>query len=65
MTPETPEHLTSEIGSGGCDFYELDEKDPGDNLTEHEFKEAVTDYEREIKEGLHKDFTEYKGFKVK
>jgi hypothetical protein len=64
LTPETLEHLSSEIGSGGCDLYELDPKDPGEDLTEHEFNEAVTDYEREIKEGYHKDFTEYKGFKV-
>jgi len=65
LSPESPEHLSAEIGDGGCELYELDLKDPGDDLTEHEYAEAVKDYEREIKEGLHKEFTEYKGFKVK
>ncbi len=29
-----------------------------DNLTNDEYKEAVTDYERELTEGYHKDFTD-------
>ncbi len=65
LTPVTPEHLSSEIGDGGCTFYEIDEKDRAEDLTDHEFNEAVTDYEREIKEGHHKEFTDYKGFAAK
>jgi len=64
LTPVTLEHLKSEIGEGGCDYYVLDEKNPGDNLSDHEYQEAITDYEREITEGYHKEFAEYKGFKV-
>ncbi len=62
--PLSPEEMLAEIGSGGCTLYETDKKDPGDDLSDHEYNEAVTDYEREVKEGLHTDFTAYKGFKV-
>lgn len=65
MTPMSQEQLLSEIGTGGCSLYEMDSKDLADNLTNDEYKEAVTDYERELKEGYHKDFTEYKGVAVK
>ncbi|ABB31933.1 hypothetical protein GeomeDRAFT_2772 [Geobacter metallireducens RCH3] len=64
LTPVTAEHLASEIGNDGCTFYELDPTDPYEDLSDHEYKEAVTDYEREITEGYHKEFTEYKGRKV-
>ena len=62
LAPVSPDHLLSEIGSDGCDFYIVDQKDPGEDLSQHEIDEAVTDYEREVKEGLHTDFTAYKGF---
>jgi hypothetical protein len=65
LTPVSPEHLSVEIGTEGCTLYEIDKNDIADDLSEHEYQEAVTDYEREITEGYHKDFTEYKGYKVK
>lgn len=65
MTPMSLEQLLSEIGSNGCSLYEMDIKDMADNLTNDEYKEAVMDYERELTEGHHKDFTDYKGFAVK
>lgn len=65
LSPVTLDHLLPEIGDGGCTSYVLDEKDPTDDLSEHEYQEAVTDYEREVKEGFHKEFAEYKGLKVK
>ena len=64
LTPVTLDHLRDEIGIDGCDQYVLDPKDPVEGLSKHEYDEAVTDYEREIKEGLHTDFTAYKGFSV-
>jgi len=65
FSPMSQEQLLSEIGSNGCTLYEMDIKDMADNLTNDEYKEAVTDYERELAEGYHKDFTDYKGFAVK
>jgi len=43
----------------------MDINDMAGNLANDEYKEAVTDYERELKEGHHKDFTDYRGFAVK
>lgn len=65
MTPMSQEQLLSEIGSKGCTLYEMDINNMADNLTNDEYKEAVTDYERELTEGHHKDFTDYKGVAVK
>jgi len=65
MTPLSQEQLLSEIGSDGCTLFEMDINDMADNLANDEYKEAVTDYERELKEGHHKDFTDYRGFAVK
>lgn len=64
MTPVTPDYLVSEIGDDGCEEYEIDGSDVAEGLTDHEFQEAVTDYEREVTEGYHSEFTNYKGFKV-
>ena len=64
LAPVSPDHLSDEIGDNGCEEYEIDKDDIAEDLTDHEFDEAVTDYEREITEGFHKEFTEYKGFKV-
>lgn len=64
MTPVSPDHLAEEIGENGCEEYEIDKKDIAEDLTDHEYNEAVTDYEREITEGFHKEFTDYKGFKA-
>jgi hypothetical protein len=64
LTPLTREQLLSEIGDSGCTLYENDKEDLGDDLSDEEYNEAVTDYEREIKEGYHGDFTAYRGLKV-
>lgn len=65
MTPMSQEQLLSEIGSDGCSLYEMDINDMADDLSNDEYKEAVTDYERELTEGYHKEFTAYDGFAVK
>lgn len=64
LTPVAPDHLVSEIGDEGCEEYVIDSGDVAEDLTDHEFQEAVTDYEREITEGYHGEFTNYKGFKA-
>jgi hypothetical protein len=65
LTPLSQSMMVEEVGTDGCDYYVIDEKDPIEDLTEHEYKEAITDYEREITEGHHKEFTEYKGTALK
>jgi len=63
LAPVTPEYLLKEMDDA-CRLLEYDSKNPGEDLTEKDFKETVTDYEREVTEGMHKEFTEYKGLKV-
>jgi hypothetical protein len=63
LTPVTPEYLIEEMDDS-CQLYEYDLKNPGEDLTEKDYKETVIDYDREVTEGMHKDFTEYKGVKV-
>ena len=63
LAPVTPEFLFQEMDDS-CHLLEYDAKNPGEDLSEQDFKETVIDYEREVTEGLHKDFTDYKGVKV-
>ena len=44
---------------------EYNPKDLGEDLSVHDFEEAVKDYERELGEGTHKDHQEYRGFRAK
>lgn len=62
LTPVSPEHLVAEIGDDGCEEYVINTGDVAEDLTDHEYQEAVTDYEREITEGFHGEFTNYKGY---
>jgi hypothetical protein len=62
LTPESPENMASEMDSG-CSYMEYD--NTGETLSEKDFKEAVADYEREVTEGHHKEFADYKGFPTK
>jgi hypothetical protein len=65
LEPVTPAQLLSEIDDGGCTYYEINKNDIAEELLENKYQKAVSDYERELKEGSHKEFTEYTGFKVK
>ena len=60
----TPEELLSTLDDG-CKLMVYDPKDPGEDLSDKDFKEAVADYERELKEGLHQDVTAYRGVPAK
>jgi len=64
VAPLTPEELLATLDDG-CKLLEYNPKDPGNDLSDEDYNEAVNDYERELKEGLHKDKTEYRGFEPK
>jgi len=64
VDPVTPETLLSTWDDGVRQLL-YNPKDPGDDLSDKDYNEAVMDYERELKEGLHKDHQEYKGFQAK
>jgi len=63
LTPVMPENLIHDMDES-CHLLEYDLKNPGEELTEKDYKETMGDYEREITEGMHKDFSDYKGVKV-
>jgi hypothetical protein len=56
----TPEDLMNMM-KDECKLLTYDPKDPGEDLSDEDYKKAVTDYEREVKEGLHKDYEGYRG----
>ena len=60
----TPEDLLSMMDDG-CKLLTFDPKNPGDDLSDEDYKKAVTDYEREIKEGYHKEYEGYRGVPAK
>jgi len=62
LEPVSAEHMLSEMDES-CSYMEYDNS--GDVLSEEDFGKAVKDYEREVGEGYHKEFAEYKGFAVK
>ena len=64
VAPVTPDELLTTLDDG-CKLMEYDPKDPGDDLSDEDYNEAIKDYERELKEGYHKDKAEYRGFESK
>ena len=60
----TPQELSTSFDSG-CKLLVYDVNDPGEDLSDKDFNEAVRDYEREVKEGRHKEDIEYKGVPAK
>ena len=64
VEPLTLEELMSTFDDG-CKLLEYDTKNPGEDLSDKDFKEAVADFEREVKEGLHKDIVSYRGAAAK
>lgn len=60
----TPEDLQSMMGDD-CKLLTYDPKNPGEDLSDKDYKNAVKDYEREIKEGLHKEYEGYRGVPAK
>lgn len=62
--PQTTEEMKLSWGES-VSFLKYDIRNPGDDLPDSEFNEIAVDYERELKEGRHKDKEEYRGFKPK
>ena len=62
--PLLPQKL-SETFDSSCRLVALDVNKPGDDLSDKDYNEAVSDYEREVKEGHHQDHLNYKGVPAK
>jgi hypothetical protein len=64
VAPVTQQELLTTCDNS-CKMLVYDAKNVGDNLSDDDFKKAVDDYERDVKEGLHKGDLEYKGAPAK
>ena len=60
----TQQELIS-VCDNSCRLLIYDTKNVGDNLSDDDFKKAVDDYEKDVKEGQHKEYLDYKGMPVK
>jgi hypothetical protein len=60
----TPKDLSTAFDND-CRLVVYDTNNPGDDMSDKDYQEAVNDYEREVKEGRHKDNIGYKGVPVK
>ena len=64
VAPVTPEELLTSWDDG-VKLMVYDTKNPGEDLPDADYKQAVADYEREVKEGIHKDDAKYRGVPAK
>ncbi len=64
MYTQDPAKTVTEMDDD-CKLLEYDVKDPGDDLTDEEYNEAVKDYEKDVADGEHKEFSTYRGLEVK
>jgi len=62
--PLTAAEARQEMADGSCDYREYDRAKPGPDMDAADYKEAVDDFEKEVREdpSRHKDTLEYKGF---
>lgn len=61
---ETPEQIMGEFDND-TRLVVYDPRDAGDDLSDEDYMEAAADYEREVKEGLHKEYEGYRGVAAK
>jgi len=59
-----PDELRTSLDSD-CRLMVYDTKNPGNDLSDKDYEDAVRDYEREVKEGVHKEHAEYRGVPAK
>ena len=64
MYTQDPNTTVSDMGDS-CTYYEYDVKDPGEDLTEEEYKKAIKEYEEDVAGGEHKEYATYRGVEVK
>jgi hypothetical protein len=57
----TPEELRASFDDG-VKLVGYDTNSPGGDMSDEDYQKAISDYEREIKEGKHEDHAEYRGF---
>jgi hypothetical protein len=64
FSPMTAEEGMKQINESGCDYRVLNAQDPGEDMSETDYDEAKSDFEKEVKEdpARHKNTLEYRGY---
>lgn len=62
FTPLTADDAAQQLNESGMEYRVYDTKNPGEDMSDKDFKEASDDYDKEVKEGEHKDIVNYKGY---
>ncbi len=64
MYPQDPNVTMSEMDEN-CKEVIYDPKNPGEDLSDEDFNEAIKDYEKDLADGEHKEYATYRGIEVK
>lgn len=62
FSPLTWNDAMKEINESGMEYRVYDIKNPGEDMSDKDFNDARDDFEKEVKEGEHKDIVDYKGY---
>ncbi len=60
----TPQELSTSFDSD-CRLLAYDVQNPGEDMSDKDYREAINDYEREVKEGRHQEDSSYNGIPAK
>jgi len=63
MYPQDPNQTMADMDEG-CKQIEYDPKDPGEDLSEEDYNQAIKDYEEDLANGEHKEYATYRGFEI-
>jgi len=61
FTPLSANDAAQQLNEGGMEYRVYDSKNPGEDMPDKDFSDAKADYDKEVKEGEHKDIESYKG----
>ena len=64
MYPQDP-NITMADMDENCKEVVYDPKDPGEDLSDEDYNQAIKDYEKDLAEGEHKEYATYRGIEVK
>jgi len=61
FTPLSANDAAQQLNESGMEYRVYNTKHPGEDMSDKDFTEARDDYDKEVREGEHKDFVDYKG----
>jgi len=61
FSPMSAEEGLKQINESGSDYRVYDNNNPGEDMSDKDFNEVKDDFEKEVKQGEHKDILDYHG----